>query len=192
MATKHIPTRTHDTTTAPAVSPTSAARPLAVLRAALGLVFLWAFLDKAFGLGYSTPGERSWLNGGSPTNGFLGHVEVGPLQSLFRGWAGSPVADGLFMLGLLAIGLALVLGIGLRIAAVSGALMMLMMWLAEWPPAQHTSTGEATGSSNPLVDYHVIYAIGVIVVALTAAGDTWGFGRQWKALPFVRANKWLG
>ena len=192
MATTHI--STHNRGVKPAVSSVPAdrsARPLAVLRITTGLVFLWAFLDKAFGLGYSTPGAKSWFSGGSPTKGFLGHVEVGPFQSMFRGWAGAAWADGFFMLGLFAVGLALVFGIGLRIAAVSGALMMLMMWAAEWPLAQHTSTGAATGSTNPLIDYHVIYAIVVIVVAYAAAGDTWGFGRQWKALPFVSANKWL-
>ena len=31
------------------------------------LRFLWAFLDKAFGLGYATPSGNAWINGGSPT-----------------------------------------------------------------------------------------------------------------------------
>ena len=46
------------------------------------------------------------------------------------------------MIGLLAIGIALILGVGLRIAAVSGTLMMLGMWAAEWPLAKFTSAGE--------------------------------------------------
>ena len=44
---------------------------LILLRLALGVEFLWAFVDKLFGLGYSTPSARAWLNGGSPTKGFL-------------------------------------------------------------------------------------------------------------------------
>src|SRR5690242_5997576 len=95
----------------------TAARALAVLRISTGLVFLWAFLDKTFGFGYATPAERAWVNGGSPTKGFLSNVEAGPLQGFFRDIAGAPWADWAFMLGLLGIGLALVLGIGLRIAA---------------------------------------------------------------------------
>ena len=67
-----------------AVVTTTAARALAVLRLAAGFVFLWAFLDKTFGLHYSTPSAKSWINGGSPTKGFLGSVEVGPFQSLFH------------------------------------------------------------------------------------------------------------
>ena len=46
-------------------------RTLAVLRLATGFIFLWAFLDKTFGLGFSTPAERAWLNGGTPAQGFL-------------------------------------------------------------------------------------------------------------------------
>ncbi|GAA1620615.1 DoxX family membrane protein [Actinoplanes couchii] len=168
-----------------------AARLLAVLRIATGFVFLWAFLDKLFGLGWSTAAERAWINGGSPTKGFLSGVEVGPFQDVFRGIAGAAWADWMFMLGLLGVGVALILGIGLRVAAGAAALMMAFMWLAEWPLAQQTSGGEATRSSNPLVDYHVVYGIGAAVFALTYAGHTWGLGRWWASLPIVQKNRWL-
>ncbi len=85
---------------------------IAALRVSLGFVFLWAFLDKTFGLGYATPNEKSWISGGSPTKGFLSHVDVGPLQSAFNNIAGTWWADWLFMLGLLTIGVALILGSG--------------------------------------------------------------------------------
>jgi thiosulfate dehydrogenase [quinone] large subunit len=193
MSTKHIPVQSRGTSPSvqTAVPADRAARPLAVLRIVTGLVFLWAFLDKAFGLGYGTVPERAWINGGSPTTGFLGHVAVGPLQTTFHSWAGAAWADWLFMLGLLAIGVALVLGIALGVTAVATALMMLMMWTAEWPLAQHTSAGAASGSTNPLIDYHVIYALIAIAVAYAAAGDTWGLGRTWARLPIVRDNQWL-
>ncbi|WIN00767.1 DoxX family membrane protein [Actinoplanes oblitus] len=162
---------------------TSAAKALAVLRAATGFVFLWAFLDKTFGFGYATPSAKAWINGGSPTKGFLSSVEAGPLKGFFHDIAGTTFADWGFMIGLLGIGLALVLGIGLRVAAVAGTLMMALMWLAEWPVA--------SGSSNPVVDYHVIYALVGIVLALTFAGHTWGLGRRWARLPLVQKNHWL-
>jgi hypothetical protein len=54
-----------------AIITTGAAKFLAVFRVVLGFEFLWAFLDKTFGLGYATPAERAWINGGSPTKGFL-------------------------------------------------------------------------------------------------------------------------
>src|SRR6478609_3004169 len=107
----------------------------AALRIATGFIFLWAFLDKAFGLGYSTPSANAWINGGSPTNGFLSHLEAGPLKGFFNAIAGNWLTDTLFMLGLLGVGVAVIAGAGLRLAAVTGSFMMLMMWLAEWPLA---------------------------------------------------------
>jgi thiosulfate dehydrogenase (quinone) large subunit len=170
---------------------TGAAKFLAVFRVAVGFVFLWAFLDKTFGFGYATPAARAWINGGSPTKGFLGRVAVGPLESTFHSWAGAAWADWLFMAGLLGIGIALVLGVGLRIAAAGGTVMMLLMWAAEWPLARFTSAGEPSMSTNPIVDYHIVYALVLIALALTYAGHTWGLGRQWAKLPLVRRNPWL-
>jgi thiosulfate dehydrogenase (quinone) large subunit len=170
---------------------TTAARALAVLRISTGFVFLWAFLDKTFGWGYATPAERAWINGGSPTKGFLSGVEVGPFQDFFHGIAGAAWADWAFMLGLLGIGVALILGIGMRLAAVAATVMMALMWAAEWPPAQQTAAGEPSGSTNPITDYHVVYAVAAIVLALTYAGHTWGLGRWWAGLPFVQRNRWL-
>src|SRR6266498_3673838 len=91
-----------------AVITSTAARLLAVLRVGTGLVFLWAFFDKTFGWGYATPSARAWINGGSPTKGFLSNVDVGPFADTFRSWAGATWADWLFMAGLLGVGVALV------------------------------------------------------------------------------------
>ena len=169
----------------------TAAKALAVLRISTGFVFLWAFLDKTFGFGYATPSARSWINGGSPTKGFLSSVDVGPFQGAFHSMAGTWWADTLFMLALLGVGVALILGIGLRIAAVSAALLLAGMWLAEFPLAQHTAKGAPSMSTNPITDYHVIYAAVAIVAALTYAGHTWGLGRVWAKLPFVQRHRWL-
>jgi thiosulfate dehydrogenase [quinone] large subunit len=168
-----------------------AARFLAVVRVATGFVFLWAFFDKTFGLGYATPAAKAWIHGGHPTKGFLSSVAVGPLQATFHSWAGAAWADWLFMAGLLGIGLALVLGVALRAAAASGTVMLLGMWAAEWPLAKLTSAGEPSMSTNPIVDYHILYALVLIAVALTYAGNTWGLGKLWAKLPFVQRNHWL-
>ncbi|MCX4821086.1 DoxX family membrane protein [Streptomyces sp. NBC_01142] len=167
------------------------ARAAAAARVLIGFVFLWAFFDKAFGWGYATPSARAWINGGSPTKGFLGGVAVGPLESTFHSWAGDTWANWLFMLGLLGIGAALVSGIALRLAAAAGTVMMALMWAAEWPPAKRLSDGAPSMSSNPVIDYHVMYAVILIVLAVAAAGRTWGLGKVWQELPFVRRNCWL-
>ena len=168
----------------------TAAKSLALLRIAAGFIFLWAFLDKTFGLHYATPSAKAWIHGGSPTAGFLGHVEVGPFQSLFRSMAGAQWADWMFMIGLLGIGVALIAGVAVRIAASSGVLLVGLMWLATFPIAQFDSTGAATASNNPIVDDHVLEALVLIVLALTYAGTTLGLGRRWAQLPFVSRHRW--
>jgi thiosulfate dehydrogenase (quinone) large subunit len=168
----------------------TASKALAVLRVATGFVFLWAFLDKTFGLRYTTPSAKAWIHGGSPTKGFLSAVDVGPFASTFHSMAGTWYANWLFMLGLLGIGVALIAGVAVRAAAVSGVVLLAMMWFAEFPPARHTSAGAASGSTNPLVDYHFVYALVLIVLAATYAGTTWGLGRYWARLPFVNRHRW--
>ncbi|WP_327730872.1 hypothetical protein OG250_38985 [Streptomyces sp. NBC_00487] len=192
----HLPSRRRtgaaqagDTATTATITTTSYV--FAGLRLLTGFVFLWAFLDKTFGLGYATQSGRAWIDGGSPTKGFLGGVAVGPMESTFHSWAGDTWADWLFMLGLLGVGLALVAGIGLRLAAVAGTAMMAFMWIAEWPPAQHLSDGSASMSTNPFADYHLVYAVVLIALAAAGAGATWGLGRAWARLPFVSRNRWL-
>lgn len=173
------------TTTSPRLG-----RALAVLRIAVGWLFLWPFLDKLFGLGYSTTSAKAWIRGGSPTKGFLSNVDVGPLQSFFHSLAGTTYADWGFMLALLGIGLALILGIGLRIVAIGGTALVVGMWLASWPSAK-LAGGKPTASTNPFLDDHLLYALMFIVFAAGQAGDVWGLGRRWTALPAVRRLPWL-
>lgn len=172
-----------------AVMTPTAARLMAALRIATGLVFLWAFVDKLFGLGYATSGAQAWIHGGSPTKGFLGSVDAGPFAGTLHSWAGQPWADWLFMIGLLAIGVAVIAGAGLRLSAVTATVMMLLMWVAEWPLARFTDAGKATQSTNPIIDYHILYALVLIVLAAAYAGNTWGLGRRWAEL--VKHNRWL-
>lgn len=159
------------------------------LRLALGFEFLWAFLDKTFGLGYATPSKNAWINGGSPTKGFLAGA-IGPFQGFFHSLSGVVAMDWLFMLGLLGIGLALILGVAIRPAAFSGALLLLMMWFAVWVPAKMAG-GQPTGSTNPIVDEHIVGIFGLIVLAGLA---TWGagyLGRKWASLRVVQTYPWL-
>ncbi|MGW0836314.1 hypothetical protein [Streptomyces prunicolor] len=178
-------------TDATAATTATRAYAFASLRLLTGFVFLWAFLDKTFGFGYATPSGKGWVDGGSPTKGFLSGVAAGPMESTFHDWAGAGWANWLFMLGLLGVGVALVSGVALRLAAVAGTAMMALMWIAEWPPAKHLSDGTVSMSSNPFADYHLIYAIVLIALAVAGAGATWGLGKAWAKLPIVRDRNWL-
>jgi hypothetical protein len=62
------------------------------LRVALGVEFLWAFLDKTFGLGYATPSAKAWIHGGSPTKGSC--PGSGPAPCAVRISAGGHGDDG--------------------------------------------------------------------------------------------------
>lgn len=174
------------------VTHVAARRMLAVLRVAFGLTFLWAFFDKLLALGWATGtsrttgavdrfGPAAWVNGGSPTTGFLKSVDPGNwFHGFFTGMAGSAWVDWLFMIGLAGIGFALTLGIGMRIAAATGALLYAFMWAASFPLA-----------NNPVIDDHVIGAVTVIALALVLAGDEWGFGQRWARTSLVRRYGWL-
>jgi thiosulfate dehydrogenase [quinone] large subunit len=150
------------------------------LRIALGWTFLWAFIDKVFGLGHGTEAKAAWINGGSPTQGFLKFGAAGPFKGFYNTIAGTPWADWLFMAALAALGVALLLGIGLRVAAVAGGLLFVMMWTAVLPP-----------ENNLFMDDHLIDAAVLAGIALTAAGDTAGLGRAWARLPIVQRLPWL-
>ncbi len=172
-----------------------ARKALAALRIGFGLTFLWAFFDKLLALGFGTGrtvdpetgvetvdrfGDAGWINGGSPTDGFLSFGTKGPFADVYQSLAGAAWADWLFMLGLLGIGLALTLGIGMRLGTTAGAVLYVLMWTAALPP-----------QNNPVIDDHVLGAISMIVLGLTAAGTTWGLGQSWNRTALVRENHWL-
>src|SRR3989344_7213305 len=102
---------------------------LGLARLVLGWMFLWAFLDKVFGWGFTTAADKSWLGGVSPTAGFLKFGTHGPFAGFYQSLAGSAWVDWLFMLGLLFLGLALMLGLASRLAGYLGALLMLILYL---------------------------------------------------------------
>jgi thiosulfate dehydrogenase [quinone] large subunit len=151
-----------------------------IVRLGLAWTFLWAFADKMFGLGHETTAKAAWINGGSPTTGFLGHAATGPFADFYHSIAGAAWADWLFMIGLLGIGIALALGIGMRIAAATGTLLYVLMWSAVLPP-----------ENNPFLDDHLINAAVLIGLALYGAGATLGAGKWWSETALVKRLPWL-
>lgn len=165
----------HGTAVHPPGEATALPFVLAVTRIAMGWIFLWPFLDKTFGLGHETARADAWVNGGSPTSGFLGHGTTGPFADIYQSFAGQAWADWLFMAGLLGIGTALILGVAGRIAAGAGVVLLVLMWSAVLPPA-----------NNPFLDEHLVYALVLVVLALSHAGATLGLAAAWEKLSFVR------
>jgi thiosulfate dehydrogenase [quinone] large subunit len=159
---------------------TAATWLLAALRFSIGWIFLWAFLDKTFGLGFATPRENAWVEGGSPTTGYLSNVPSGPFTDFYNGLAGQAWVDWLFQLALLGVGVAVILGIGLWVSAVAGSLLLVMMWTAVLPP-----------ENNPFMDDHIVMALVLFLLAATSAGRFLGIGAAWERLDLVRRAPWL-
>lgn len=166
--------------------PTRALYTIAIMRISLGLIFLWAFLDKMFGLGFATCRDArtdaveilcdsAWLQGGSPTTGFLKFATKGPFADFYQNLAGNAVIDWLFMLALLFAGVALVLGVGVRLSTIGAAILLLLMWTAVlWP------------ANNPVIDDHIIYIFALMVILYTDSFQKLGLGGWWRKQPLVK------
>ncbi len=161
-----------------------------LLRISLGLTFLWAFVDKLFGLGFSTCRDESGLvtvacekaviSGGSATMGFLKFATTGPLSDFYKSMAGNWAIDLLFMSALLGLGIALTFGIGMRIATFSGVALMLMMWSAALLP-----------ENNPVLDEHIIYSIALVGLLLVNDSQRLGLGSWWSKTQLVKKAPFL-
>lgn len=156
---------------------------LAALRIMFGLTFLWAFFDKLLALGFSTGrsvnpdtgaevvdrfGDAAFVNGGSPTMGFLKFGADGPFKEFYNAIAGTWYADWGFMIALLLIGVAFTFGAGMKLAGIGGGVLYLLMWTVALPPA-----------NNPVLDEHLLGGLTMIALALAHSGDTWGLGKWW-------------
>jgi len=164
-----------------------AGRLWGLLRIAMGWTFLWAFLDKAFALGFATGrnpdtgaidffGKAAWIHGGSPTDGALTFALRGPFQSLYSGLIGQAWIEWVYMASMLLIGTALILGIGTRLAALGGIAWMGIFYTATamWP------------DNNPFLDEHVVYIIVLAGIAYVGAGRYVGLQRYWERFPLVK------
>jgi thiosulfate dehydrogenase [quinone] large subunit len=130
------------------------------LRLSMSFIFLWAFFDKLFGLGFATKSSDAWINGGSPTFGFLKYSVKGPYVEFFNNLAGQVWVDWVFMAGLLFVGLTLLFNKYLKWGAVAGSLMMALMYVSLLLP-----------ENNPIIDDHIVYIIVLTILALREKTD---------------------
>lgn len=147
---------------------------LVVLRIMIAFMLLWAFCDKLLGLGLQTPAGEGVIDGGSPSS-FLGFFEGGTFFALFEPLMGNVVADVLLMAGLLLIGIGLLLGIASKLTTVFGMIFMFTMYLLCFPP-----------HDNPLIEYHLIYIVAILLIYFYKAGDKFGLGIWWKEQKIVQ------
>jgi len=175
-------------------TPTDEARPRGaifwgLLRLSMGWIFFWAFLDKLLALGFATGrdpetgavdrfGPAAWIEGGSPTEGFLSfglHTKE-PFLGLYSDLAGQAWVDWIYMISMAVIGIALLLGIFTTLASIGGAVWMVLFYTAAaiWP------------ENNLFLDDHVVEFIILLGLAYVGAGRYLGLGRWWQERPLVR------
>ena len=148
----------------------------AVLRIMIGLMLLWASFDKMFGLGYPTPHGMGYIDGGSPTEGFLQAASMGTFGWLFEPMMNIiPFTDVLIMISMFGLGIGLILGIGKKICCVGGMVMFFIFYLALCPI-----------SDNPVLDYHLIYVVILFGVLVTNSCKVLGLGKMWSDTELVK------
>jgi thiosulfate dehydrogenase [quinone] large subunit len=128
-----------------------------LLRLGLGLLFLWAGLDKL-------------LNNFSAVS-YLLNVATGPFQPLFANLTNYAVLVNILVIGgELGIGLALTLGLLTRFAAVCGILMMALFYLSTLPQ-----------KGGP-ISQHIIYILVFALLFISNAGQFWGLDKYLQPL----------
>lgn len=141
-------------------------------RLVIGVIFLWAGLEKVLGAG-----DEAWSAGGFlefGTGGTLGWPFVaagaeGPFNPTHDLWTGLAANDGAMTIinflvpyGQIGIGVSLILGLLTRFGATMGALMMLFFFLAAWD------------FQYGIVNQHLTYAVVTFGLAVIGAGNYMG------------------
>ncbi|PIQ68241.1 MAG: hypothetical protein COV91_05150 [Candidatus Taylorbacteria bacterium CG11_big_fil_rev_8_21_14_0_20_46_11] len=139
------------------------------LRVALGMMFFYAGITKVV--------DPTWS-----AYGYLMNAKTFP--GLFQ-WFASPGMLPLINVanewGLTLIGVALLLGIGVRIASMGGALLMVLYYLP-------ILDGVYPNTHSLIVDEHVIYFASFLILIAFKAGRVYGLEKWLHALPFWSRN----
>lgn len=150
---------------------------VAVLRVGVGIIFLWAGLEKVIGAGgeWSAAGFLGFGTGGSMGWPFVtGEVAEGtifnPTQSFWAGLTDSDAAmtviNFLVPWGQIGIGVSLILGLLTRFGAAMGTLMMLFFFVAAWD------------FEFGIVNEHLTYALVTFFLGYIGSGNFFGLDRN--------------
>lgn len=145
--------------------------PILFLRLGIGWVFFYAGWSKV--ITYFTA-AADWT-----AAGFLSHLD-GPFGNLFSSLASNTIIDYLNAYGLLLVGCALLLGVLVRWSAFWGIVLMLLYYLAGFPP-----------ENAFVVDQHVIYSLVLVFLAAVGGGRVWGLDKWVEESSLVKSNSWL-
>jgi len=113
--------------------------------------------------------------------GFLGTTKT--FHSLFMWFVSpefAPVTNILVPWGHLLIGLALVVGLLVRVSGAFGILLMITYYFA------HMDFPYVESHFNFIMDYHLVYAAAIAYVMAARGGEVFGLDGWFKRLTFVR------
>jgi thiosulfate dehydrogenase [quinone] large subunit len=155
-------------------------RAVAILRIAVGFIFLTAGIQKAFlsAEPFSAAGFLKFATGGTPVLGAPAEgVIYNPTQGIWVALAGNAAAmdivNFLVVFGQIAIGTALILGLFTRFAAAMGTLMMVFFFVAAWE------------FEHGIVNQHLTYALVTAAIGLLGAGRVWGLDGLLEKVPLI-------
>ncbi|HIH13674.1 MAG TPA: DoxX family membrane protein [Nanoarchaeota archaeon] len=140
--------------------------PIFILRILIGIIFI-------------IPGWQDITNPKFSADSFLTKVAYGPFQSFYAGMAGNPAVSLLVAWGLFLIGLCLLLGLLVKTASSLGIVMMLLFYLARFPPKHN------------LIEEHIVYAAVLFALIVFEAGKFIGIDKYLAKTKIVEKNKWF-
>jgi len=149
------------------------------LRLVMGYVFLSAGIEKVL--------DPEWTAGGF----LVGAVDdANPFAGIFAamadGWLW--LVDPLNVWGQVLIGIALLAGAFVRLAAFGGALMFVLYWLTQFQGGLMAGLPVENGF---VVTYHLVYALIIFGIAAFGAGRILGVDAKLEETEVVRTNPWL-
>ena len=146
---------------------------LFLLRVSMGWLMFYAGITKVFNPDWSAAGYLTAAKTFPTLFQWFASPEILPVINLINEW------------GLTLLGVSLILGIFVRLSSLLGTALMLLYYfpVLEFPLIPPHSY---------LVDDHIIYALVLFGVALTAGHQAWSLNSWWaktklaKALPFLK------
>jgi thiosulfate dehydrogenase [quinone] large subunit len=160
-----------------------------VLRIGVGIIFLWAGLEKVMAPeAFSAAGFLQFGTAGSLGWPFVtGEVAEGTVFNPTHDfWAGMATSDGMMSIinllvpyGQIGIGIGLILGLLTRFSAAMGTLMMLFFFFAAWD------------FEFGIVNQHLTYALVTAFLGLIGAGNYYGLDRSLGESVGPGARHWL-
>ncbi|QCC50528.1 DoxX family protein [Halapricum salinum] len=140
------------------------------LRLIMGWVFLYAGLSKVIDPEWSVRGYLNYaISPENPLRDFLGY-DVWSIMANDWYWLLTPLNQ----VGLTLVGIALLLGIFVRLGAFGGALMMTFYWLASFPLTDAF-----------VIDFHLVYVLLLFAVGAFGAGRILGLDAYLEELEIV-------